>query len=219
MAMEPMAAPQQAAVEPVQMYAPPEAIEPTAPRAPSAAPIEPVQAVAHPVVTTMGPTTVAPPVYVTPRAAQPVEPVSVPMEPVGAPVEPVHAAPRPVEPVPVPVEPVGAPVEPVQAAVPRVVITAGPTTVAPPVYVTPRAAQPVESVQAPVEPVGVPVEPVHGAPQVQVQVHKVEKIVHAAPQGQIVQRIVEVPQIRTAVLPASGPAVGSLPARAATVGA
>merc|ERR1719277_673312 len=50
MAMEPMAAPQQAAAEPVQTYAPPEVIEPTAPRAPSAA---------HPVVTTMGPTTVA----------------------------------------------------------------------------------------------------------------------------------------------------------------
>merc|ERR1719356_2124368 len=72
MAMEPMAAPQQAAAEPVQTYAPPEviepitkvaqsvyvepsprllhAMEPTAPRAPSAAPIEPVQAVAHPVV-------------------------------------------------------------------------------------------------------------------------------------------------------------------------
>merc|ERR1719382_2425380 len=55
MAMEPMAAPQQAAAEPVQTYAPPEVIEPTAPRATSAAPIDPVQAVAHPVVTTMCP--------------------------------------------------------------------------------------------------------------------------------------------------------------------
>merc|ERR1719333_612418 len=64
MAMEPMAAPHQAAAEPVQTYAPLEVIEPTAPRAPSAAPIEPMQAVAHPVVITMGPTTVAPPVYV-----------------------------------------------------------------------------------------------------------------------------------------------------------
>jgi len=47
----------------------------------------------------------------------------------------------------------------------------------------------------------------------------VEKIVHGALQGQIVERIVEIPQIRTVVLPASGPAVGPLPARAATVGA
>merc|ERR1719343_1288035 len=98
MIMEPVAAPQRAAAEPVQAYAAPEMTETI--------------------------TTVAPPVYVTPRAAQPVEPVQAPVEPVGAPVEPV------------------------QAAAPRVVITTGPTTVAPPVYVTPRAAQPVEPVQA-----------------------------------------------------------------------
>merc|ERR1719428_2107294 len=54
MAMEPMAAPQQAAAEPVQTYAPPEVIEPTAPRAPSAAPIEPLQAAVPRVVITMG---------------------------------------------------------------------------------------------------------------------------------------------------------------------
>merc|ERR1719382_1809879 len=89
MIMEPVAAPQQAASEPVQAYAPPEVTETI--------------------------TTVAPPVYVTPRAAQPVEPVQAPVEPVAAPVEPAHAA------------------------VPRVIST-GPTTVAPPVYVTPRAA-------------------------------------------------------------------------------
>merc|ERR1719221_180186 len=80
MIMEPVAAPQRAAAEPVQAYAPPEMTETI--------------------------TTVAPPVYVTPRAAQPVDPVQAPVEPIGAPVEPLNAAPRPVEPAPVPMKPV-----------------------------------------------------------------------------------------------------------------
>ena len=48
-------------------------------------------------------------------------------------------------------------------------------------------------------------------------VQKVEKIVRGAPQVQTVERIVEVPQIRTVVLPAAEPAVEPLAAGATAV--
>ncbi|CAK0891425.1 unnamed protein product [Prorocentrum cordatum] len=66
MVMEPVAALQQAAAEPVQAHH---------------APAEVIRTI----------TTVAPPVYVAPRAAQAAEPAPAPVEPVGA---PVAAAPR-----------------------------------------------------------------------------------------------------------------------------